>query len=329
MEIKAEKMNRKNNSGVNSMKELTEELEVKFGNRAEADVSAAAYTTYRTGGNFEFLVKPLNIEEMTFILSYAKAKDVPVTILGRGSNILVSDSGLPGITIFTGLMNKIYFPELPDTSAGKSVSVRAEAGALWDSFVTGCLRRGFGGYEKTSGIPGSIGGAVRMNAGAYGCETADFLESFTVITPEGKLISYQRREVEFSYRYSGFPRNYTVVSAEFRLQPAETEKLLATRSEILASRRQKQPLDYPSAGSVFRRPAGDYASRLVDICGLKGLSRGGAAVSEKHAGFIINKGGATATDIYRLIREIQKTVMEKTGVQLEPEQVLLGNFENC
>lgn len=310
------------------MKEFEEELKKRFGDRFEANVSAVQYTTYRAGGNFEFLVKPHDTAELAFVLAAAKAKGFPVTVIGRGSNILVSDSGLPGIAVFTGLMNRVYFPESVHEADGKSVPVRAEAGAVWDSFVLQCLQHGLGGYEKTSGIPGSIGGAVRMNAGAYGCETADFLQSFAVISPDGKLINCLRSDFEFSYRHSGFSAGYIVVSAEFSLKQEEPEKLLAVRREILSSRREKQPLDYPSAGSVFRRPAGDYASRLVDICGLKGLSCGGAAVSDKHAGFIINTGGASATDIYRLIRKVQKTVKEKTGVFLETEQLLLGNFED-
>lgn len=297
------------------MNDIFHELEMLFSGRCQRNAPAGQYTTYRTGGKFEFLVKPKDSDELRLLLSFANKHGMPVMPIGKGSNILVSSKGLPGITVFTGLMNKIDF---------NGNGVYAQSGAALDAFICQCLKKGLGGYENLSGIPGTIGGALRMNAGAYGRETADFLKSFVVMHPDGREERLLRENTQFSYRHAGFPTDCFVLSAEFELIPGNAEVLLKKRNDILRSRREKQPLEYPSAGSVFRRPPGDYASRLIDSCGLKGLTIGGARVSEKHAGFIINAGNATAEDIYMLINEVKNKVEAKTGVSLETEQLLLG-----
>lgn len=300
-------------------------LQQLLGDRCVFGTSAKSYTTYRAGGDFELLAKPANVDELRKILDFAVKNSIPWRILGRGSNILVSDSGLAGITIFTGMIDYVRIDKDSGNSIGKT-SVIAGAGTVWDKFVMECIKNGLPGYEKTSGIPGSIGGAIRMNAGAYGQETADHLESFSVITPSGELVDIFRNDIEFSYRHAGFPSDYVVVEARFMLSYGNVEELMRTRKETLLSRRNKQPLEYPSAGSVFRRPKGEYASRLIDQCGLKGLAIGGAEISRKHAGFIINRNNASASDIYALIRKTQEEVRKQTGCSLQLEQVLWGEF---
>ncbi len=300
-------------------------LQNLLGDRCVFGASAKSYTTYRAGGDFELLAKPANADELRRILDFAVENGIPWHILGRGSNILVSDSGLDGITIFTGLIDYVRIDKSVGNSDGKT-PVIAGAGTVWDKFVMECIKKGLSGYEKTSGIPGSVGGAIRMNAGAYGQETADFLESFSVITPSGEIVELFRKEIDFSYRHAGFPLDYAVIEAKFMLPSGNVEDLLRTRQETLSLRRNKQPLEYPSAGSVFRRPEGDYASRLIDQCGLKGLAIGGAEISRKHAGFIINRNNASASDIYSLICRTQEEVKRQTGRDLQLEQVLWGKF---
>lgn len=302
-------------------------LEQLLGDRCVYGASAKSYTTYRAGGDFEVLAKPSDAVEMRKILDFAVKNNIPWHILGRGSNILVSDGGLEGITIFTGLIDYVIIDKNAKNPDGKT-SVIAGAGTVWDKFVLECIKCGLSGYEKTSGIPGSIGGAIRMNAGAYGQETADYLESFSVMSPSGEILKLFRRDIDFSYRHAGFPSDYTVLEAVFLLPHGNSGDLLCIRQETLSSRRAKQPLEYPSAGSVFRRPEGDYASRLIDQCGLKGLAVGGAEISAKHAGFIINKGNASADDIYALICKTQEEVKKQTGRELQLEQILWGEFGN-
>lgn len=304
---------------------IFEELREALGGKLETGTSARHYTTYRAGGAFEALAKPGNAAELSAAFRIAAAWNIPVRILGKGSNVLVSDSGAAGITVFTGMLDKISVPEYAAAAGGYAYAA-GEGGASWDNFVLQCCKNGLSGYEKLSGIPGSIGGALRMNAGAYGQETADCLESFSIMSPDGKITVLQRNETEFSYRHSGFPADCAVISARFRLRRADPAELLRIRQETLAARRSKQPLEYPSAGSVFRRPPGDYASRLIDECGLKGMAIGCAQISEKHAGFIINRGNASASDIYALIQKAKEIVKQKTGTDLQMEQVLWGEF---
>ena len=292
-------------------------LKEKFGDYCVLGAPASGFTTYKAGGPVEVLVEPASPDEFAWLAGWCRANGVRLTVLGQGSNVLVSDKGLPGVTALTGRMSSL------EENGGV---ITARAGALWDDLARLSAEKGLSGLEKTSGIPGSVGGAVRMNAGAFGQEAFDRLTAVEAMTGEGRLVRLRKSEIPHGYRRTEGLGELIILSATFELAPGDPGVLLQDRSCVLASREVKQPLDLPSAGSVFKRPPGDYASRLIDAAGLKGLRVGGAAVSEKHAGFIVNAGGATASDIYALIGEVRARVKAHSGVELELEQVLLGEF---
>ncbi len=276
------------------------------------------HTTYRAGGNAEVYVYPQTPEAWEFVLKLARSENIPLRVLGFGSNILVSGRGIGGITCSTKKMNRILVEE--DT-------IKAQAGAPLDKVCELACKAGLAGMEKLSGIPGSVGGAVYMNAGAYGQETADCLDYFDIMDLEGRPATLLKSDLKFSYRkVEGLPP-CVILSAGFKLPPGDFTQLMAARNSVQHSRVEKQPLEFPSAGSVFKRPVGDYASRLIDAAGLRGLSVGGAKVSEKHAGFIVNFNHATAEDIKTLIEQVREKVKEAFGVELELEQILWGKFE--
>lgn len=293
------------------------ELKSYFGDRCTSGELLEKHTTYRVGGPAEIFVCPKNHEEWSFVLKIAKTENIPLHVLGFGSNILVSDKGIGGIICSTRLMDRILV---------EGNTIKAEAGASLDKVCKTAVLAGLAGMEKLSGIPGSIGGAVRMNAGAFGQETFDCLEYFDVIDFEGRPATLLKKDISFGYRKVEGIENCIILSAGFLLQKANETELLSARNQVLRNRLEKQPLDYPSAGSVFKRPVGDYASRLIDAAGLRGLSVGGAKVSEKHAGFIINYSNASAEDIKLLIDAVRKRVAEKFGITLELEQILWGQF---
>ena len=289
-----------------------------FGERCIPAEPLDKHTTYNVGGPAELLVYPQTREEWSFVLKVAQTSNIPLRVLGFGSNILVSDKGLGGITCSTRQMNRILI---------EGNTVKAEAGAALDKVCKLAAAAGLAGMEKLSGIPGSVGGAVRMNAGAFGQETFDCLEYFDVIDLEGRPATLLKEDLKYAYRHVEGIENFIVLSAGFTLTQGDAAQLCAARDQVLFNRRDKQPLDYPSAGSVFKRPAGDYASRLIDAAGMRGLSVGGAKVSEKHAGFIINFNHATAQDIKTLMDKVHACVAEKFGVSLELEQILWGKFD--
>jgi UDP-N-acetylmuramate dehydrogenase len=282
----------------------------------EAELSL--YTTYRVGGVAEVLALPETVEQIKHLIDFAKKNKMSFRVLGLGSNILVSDLGLPGITCCLKNFKNVKID-------GNTVT--ATAGTALDEVVRTSINAGLSGLENLSGIPGSVGGAVFMNAGAFKAETFDKLSSFTVLNEKNEIKELKKEDVKYEYRKVWGIENFVILSATWVLDKQDKEVLKARREEILQSRKAKQPLEYPSAGSVFKRPVGAYASKLIDDCGLRGLSVGGAQVSTKHAGFIINYQNATAQDIYDLIKEVQKRVKEQTGFQLEPEQIFWGKFK--
>ncbi|MCM2267283.1 MAG: UDP-N-acetylmuramate dehydrogenase [Elusimicrobiales bacterium] len=293
------------------------QLKAKFGERCVLGAPAAGFTTYKAGGAAEALAEPCSPEEFSWLAAWCRANNAPLTVLGGGSNVLVSDKGLPGVTALTGRLSGVE---------ARGAVITAQAGAPWDLVARLSAEKGLAGLEKTSGIPGSVGGAVRMNAGAFGQETFDRLKAVEALDPEGRPVRLEKKDIPHGYRSTQGLERLIIISASFEFTPGEPGVLLQDRSCVLASREVKQPLDLPSAGSVFKRPPGDYASRLIDAAGLKGLRVGGAAVSAKHAGFIVNAGGATAADIYALIGEVKARVKAASGVELELEQILLGEF---
>ncbi|MGB2579878.1 UDP-N-acetylmuramate dehydrogenase [Elusimicrobium simillimum] len=297
--------------------DFKEELKEFFGENCQFDAPMSEHTTYKTGGKAEALVYPKTVEDWSFVLKLANLTCTEIRIIGFGSNILVSDKGLPGITCSTKRMEEVSITG--DT-------VKAEAGLALDKLIEIAVEDGLAGMEKMSGIPGSIGGAVRMNAGAFGQETFDSLEYFEVIDYAGHPSIITKDKIDYGYRSVPGIEDYIIISAAFKLKKDDYKALTETRNLVLNKRILNQPLDLPSAGSVFKRPAGDYASRLIDEAGLRGLSIGGAKVSEKHAGFIVNFNQATAEDIKNLMDEVKRIVKEKSGVTLELEQILWGQF---
>jgi UDP-N-acetylmuramate dehydrogenase len=293
-------------------------LKEKFGDHCVFDAPASTFTTYRAGGRAEALVRPGTPEELLWLSGWCRENGAPLLVLGRGSNVLVSDKGLPGVTALTERLSAIKL---------EGSAITAQAGVLWDDLARLSAESGLAGFEKASGIPGSVGGAVRMNAGAFGQETFDRLVSIEAFDREGRPVKLEKKNLSYGYRRVDGLGGLTIVSARFEFEPGETGVLLQDRSCVLAARETKQPLEYPSAGSVFKRPQGDYASRLIDAAGLKGFKVGGAEVSAKHAGFIVNTGGATAAEIYALMGEVRARVKAQSGVELELEQILLGEFK--
>lgn len=282
------------------------------------DEPMAPHTTYRAGGPAEVYVYPQTSEEWSFVLKLARTEQVPLRIIGFGSNILVSQNGIGGITCSTKRMNNI-------SVTGNTI--KAQAGAALDKVCQLACKAGLAGMEKLSGIPGSVGGAVYMNAGAFGQETFDCLEYFDVIDWQGRPATILKSDIKYGYRKVEGIENYIIMSAGFSLEKGNYQQLISARNTVQHNRIEKQPLEYPSAGSVFKRPANDYASRLIDAAGLRGLSVGGAKVSEKHAGFIVNFNRATPQDIKTLIDRVREEVQKKFGVVLELEQILWGKFD--
>ncbi|MCL2888403.1 MAG: UDP-N-acetylmuramate dehydrogenase [Elusimicrobia bacterium] len=297
--------------------DFEKEIKEFFGENCEFDAPMRRHTTYKTGGPARVLVYPKTSEDWSFILNLARLSEIPIRILGFGSNLLVSDKGIDGITASTRRMNDV---------AVDGETIKAEAGAPLDKVVEIAVDNGLAGIEKLSGIPGSVGGAIRMNAGAFGQETFETLEYFEVMDFDGRPSIISKEDLKFGYRSVDGIENFIIISAAFKLTKGDYKTLTETRNLVLSKRTANQPLDYPSAGSVFKRPQGDYASRLIDAAGLRGLSRGGAKVSEKHAGFIINFNHASSQDIKDLIDEVKRIVKEKSSINLELEQILWGKF---
>ncbi len=277
------------------------------------------HTTFRVGGKADFFVVPKSIEEVQRVVTLCKQMQVPYYVIGNGSNLLVSDKGYRGVII------QIY-KELGDIEV-QGEYIRAQAGALLSKIGSMALASSLTGFEFAAGIPGCLGGAVTMNAGAYGGEMKDILETVTVLTAEGEIVALQNEELELGYRTSVVAKKgYVVLEAVFKLQKGNAEEIKAYMDELRFKRTSKQPLEYPSAGSTFKRPEGYFAGKLIEDAGLRGFSVGGAQVSEKHCGFVINRGEATATDIWELMNQVREIVLEKFGVVLEPEVKRLGDF---
>ena len=279
--------------------------------------SMAKETTFRCGGEAALLVIADTLDELRLALSVIRAFGSEWMILGNGSNVLFSDKGYDGVVIKLG-------KEFTETDIeGDLISAGAAVKISYLSRLAAA--NGLSGLEFASGIPGSLGGAVFMNAGAYGGTMKDCLVSVTAVTPEGEIYKYDRDELDLDYRHSRFMESgEIIIQAEIQLVPGDKEQILALMDELTAKRKKSQPLNYPSAGSFFKRPEGYFAGALIENAGLKGFSIGGAEVSTLHAGFIINKGNASATDILNLCKHVQDTVYAKDGVMLEPEVRIIG-----
>ena len=275
----------------------------------------ARHTSFRVGGPAEIFIKPSTTEELKKVWKICRKHGIPLTILGDGTNVLVADTGLRGVIVSTNKLNEIELCE--------NNRIRVQAGARLSKVAEIACKAGFAGFEFASGIPGTVGGAVYMNAGAYDHDIGEFCESVMLLKDD--IFVKSGIEMEFGYRRSFAQQgNMLVLEATFQLKPGKEEDIRAKMTELNNRRRQSQPLDFPSAGSTFKRPTGYFAGKLIQDSGLKGFSIGGAQVSEKHAGFVINTGNATAQDIFDVIEAVRKRVHENFNVWLEPEVKILG-----
>ena len=277
------------------------------------------HTSFRAGGAARWFAVPETAEELKAVLAACRKADTPWYVIGNGSNLLVSDKGFPGVIISTDKFDRLEV---------NGTEITVGAGVMLSKLANTAYKAGLTGLEFAAGIPGTVGGACVMNAGAYGSEMINVLKSVTVLTPEGNVETLPAESLELGYRTSVIPKKgYLVLEAVMSLTEGNMEESKALMDDLAFRRKDKQPLEFPSAGSTFKRPAGHFAGKLIEDCGLKGFTVGGAQVSEKHAGFVINKGGATASDIYNLCKEVEKRVKAEFGVSLEMEVKLLGEFE--
>lgn len=277
------------------------------------------HTTFRVGGEAECIIVVETTEELSQIISYLRKLEEDYFILGNGSNLLVGDKGYRGVILKLG-------PRLGAIRVeGDHIAVGA--GALLSQVANVAKENGLSGLEFAAGIPGTIGGAIVMNAGAYGGEMKQVVQLVRVMDKEGEILTLDNDTMEFGYRTSTIKdRPFIALATVLKLKPGRKEEIAARMGELMKQRKSKQPLEYPSAGSTFKRPDGHYAGKLIMDAGLRGYRIGGAQVSEKHCGFVINAGGATAADIREVIQEIQERVLDRFHVRLEPEVIFLGDF---
>lgn len=274
------------------------------------------HTSFKIGGNAELFLAPETGEQLKEIVLLAKKENIPYFVVGNGSNLLVSDEGIKGAVISTLKCNKINV--MGDT-------IYANAGASLTAVCLAAREHSLTGLEFAYGIPGSIGGALFMNAGAYDGEMSFIVESAESVTADGTVVSRNKDELDLGYRHSIYRENKEIISGVYlKLKKGDKKQIGDRMTELMNKRKASQPLDFPSAGSTFKRPEGAYAASLIDECGLKGRSVGGAMVSEKHAGFVINNNNATANDVLSLIEVIKNEVAEKKNITLEPEVIFVG-----
>ena len=295
-------------------KELLNILDEK---NIKVDEPMKKHISFKVGGPADFLVKPKTEEELRNVIEFAKKENVPFIVIGNGSNLLVKDGGIRGIVI-----------ELSDNFNNYEIDgniIKAQSGALLAIIGRNAMKNSLTGFEFAAGIPGTLGGALAMNAGAYGGEMKQVVKSVRLMDTEGNIFELSNEEMKFEYRRSLLTtKDYIVLSAVIELQPGNVEEIKEIMADYSNRRSTKQPLNFPSAGSTFKRPEGHFAAKLIDDCGLRGLNLRGAQVSDKHCGFVINSGGATAKDILDLMFIVKSTVNAKFGIMLEEEVKILG-----
>ncbi len=281
------------------------------------DSAMSSHTTFRVGGPAEVYVTPTCIQQIQELLAYCRLNAIDYMIMGNGSNLLVKDGGIAGLVI--DLSGKFNQTQVEDDC------ITAQAGALLSKVARQALSASLTGMEFAEGIPGTIGGAIYMNAGAYGGEMSQIVDWVKCLNEDGQILTFAGDDHGFAYRHSAYMGTKLVIlEAGIRLTPGDSEAIKATMDDLRGRRRDKQPTDKPSAGSTFKRPANGYAAAMIEQCGLKGLRVGGAEVSTKHSGFIINAGNATATDILELMDQVADAVEQTFGVRLEPEVQIVG-----
>ena len=291
--------------------------EMQLCGRVETGTPMKELTTMRVGGAADCVVYAKNIEDIKKVVRGCAENGVPLTVVGRGSNLIVRDGGLRGVVLQLGK----DFGEI----AVEENRITAQAGATLGALSRAALENGLEGLEFAEGIPGSVGGGVYMNAGAYGGEMAQVLTKVCVLQKDGTVAEMSKEELDMRYRHTKLMElGCVVLEAEFELKQGDKEEIAARMADFAQRRREKQPIQYPSSGSFFKRPEGYFAGKLIQDAGLKGATIGGAQISELHAGFMINVGGATASDILDLMEKVQNEVMAQFGVQLEPEVRIIG-----
>jgi UDP-N-acetylmuramate dehydrogenase len=297
-----------------------DDLTIKISHECvKIDELLSLHTMTKMGGRADLFVSPTTEEETIFVVSYAHDNQIPLLLLGNGSNMVVRDGGVRGIVLNLSKLNRISI---------KGTRVYAESGADIIDVSRAAVKETLAGLEFACGIPGSVGGAMAMNAGAYGGEIKDIIFQATVLTQQGEKLVLSKEELELEYRMSVITKkDYFVLSAEFDLLPGDQLTIDAKVADLTHLRESKQPLEYPSAGSVFKRPPGYYAGKLIQDCELQGKGFGGAEVSMKHAGFIVNKNNATATDYIQTIEMVREKVQEKFGILLDLEVKIVGENE--
>ncbi len=292
-----------------------------------ANEPMSKHTTFRTGGPAKLYIVPRTTAELAALIRYFKLNGLDYFILGNGSNLLVSDAGYQGAVIDLGRNDDTEFTLLGYEWLDDKLIMDVGAGCFLSAVGNIAANIGASGFEELSGIPGCMGGACIMNAGAYGRELKDIVLNVTAVDNKGNVVKLNKDELQFRYRGSNLMDDgYIVCRAEIELARGEADAVKARCDELMAKRKESQPLEYPSAGSTFKRPEGFYAGKLISDAGLKGLRIGGAEVSEKHAGFIVNRGGAVSQDIYSLINDVRARVLDIYGVELQPEVRFLGTF---
>lgn len=293
--------------------------EAAGGAGVRTDEPMRRHTTFQTGGPADYYIEPESGADLARLVRTCREHGIPCTVIGRGSNLLVSDAGIRGAVLRIGEPMAYCDVEGTRVEAGAGLSLAALAKAACTAGLTG--------LEFAAGIPGSLGGAIVMNAGAYGGEMKDVVTAVEVLTPEGEEIWLPAGSLEFGYRTSAVPREgWLVLAAEFSLAEGDPAEIREKMADLAGRRKSKQPLEYPSAGSTFKRPEGYFAGKLIQDAGLSGYTVGGACVSEKHCGFVINRKDATTSDVLAVCRHVTETVQERFGVTLEMEVKLLGEF---
>lgn len=290
------------------------------GGRVEFDSPMTRRTTFRVGGNADALCEMHDLEDLCRILPYLVRENIPYLVIGRGSNLLVRDGGIRGVVILlSGALSQIH-SKSPDGS-----EILAGAGLSIVDLLTGCRKRGLSGLEFLAGIPGTVGGAVAMNAGAFGDEIGAWVRELRLVDPRGEVHVIHRSRLTFSYRTLDMEKGAVIAQVAFRMNLENEKSIIEKISGCLKRRKASQPLEYPSAGSVFRNPVNDYAGRLIEQAGLKGKCIGGAMISDRHANFIITQAGASAADILALIDEARNAVMKTAGITLKLEIRVVGD----
>ena len=302
---------------MNNLKEKLDQIIDK--ERVLVDEPMMKHTTFRVGGPADYFVMPTSAEEVKAVISLCKEEEVPYTIIGNGSNLLVGDKGIRGVVVQ-------LFKSMNQMELNGNV-IKAQAGCSLAQIANAVAAASLTGFEFAAGIPGTLGGAVVMNAGAYGGEMKDVLVSATVLDEEGNVATLSAEELELGYRRSIFnKKNYILLDATMELKEGNEEEIRAYMMDLRQRRVDKQPLEFPSAGSTFKRPEGYFAGKLIQDAGLAGFTVGGAQVSAKHCGFVINAGGATAADIVELMKQVSDKVEELNGIPLEAEVKMVGEF---